>query len=363
MPSVHKPLAPEMVARWLDRIRVGGVTPGLRNEAQRDGRTLDAADAYLRRWHKGAYDVAKGDYLASRSTRPLTVPIPLAPKDGCIDSVLTLPPLSFSVRIPAPAKRKDGKVLRAVVFGDSHVPYHDEGALAVVEAVIVDVKPDVLVHLGDLLDAGMLSTKFPTDPRRMDTLQADINTARRKLAQWAQLAPNAERWLFEGNHEQRLTRLIWSLQGAHRELAKLDEFGHAMTWHNLLKTEEIGWKWVDYDNQPATDCLPKLLVKHGSRVSKWGGFTAKAEWMTYGASGISGHTHRANIWRHKDYNGQATWIEAGCTCRYDVPGAHDPDWQTAVTVLEWSEDRSLLHAEQVLIRDGRAIWRGREYGG
>lgn len=286
-----------------------------------------------------------------------------ATKPSQIAEVLTLPPRPFEVPHPAPAAActfEGMKPLKALVFGDSHIRFHDERALAIVEALIIREKPDKIVHVGDLIDAGMISQKFAIDPSRLETLQDDIDLARIKLAQWAALAPNAERWLLEGNHEQRLTRLIWNLEGAARELPRLRIFQKNMSWPVLLGLDEIGWKWVDYDDQPRDDILPRLLVKHGDVVRKFGGWSAKGEWEKSGRSGVSGHTHRANVWRHKDYNGQATWTESGCTCRYDTPGARNPDWQQAVTIYEWSADRSLMDVRQVLIRDGRAMWNGME---
>jgi len=276
---------------------------------------------------------------------------------------VTIPPRPFAVPIPAPATvRPIRDVRRAVILPDTHIPYHDEGAMAVAEAVIRMVDPHVLVHLGDLLDAGRLSTKFPTDPNRMDTLQGDIETARTKLHQWAQLAPRARRVLLEGNHEERLTRLIWGLEGANRELAKLTAFRDAMTWPHLLGLSQIGWEWVGYRDQPRDDILPHLLVKHGNFVSGEAGASAQRELKATGRSGISGHTHRAAVYRRRDWHGQATWIEAGCLCDLTrTPGvSNTPNWQQAVTVIEWSDDGALMHVEQIIIRDGRAVFRGEE---
>lgn len=274
-------------------------------------------------------------------------------------------PAPFAVEIPPVAANTHARYAkRAVVLPDTHIPYQDDAAVSIANALIKAYDPHVLVHIGDLLDAGRLSTKFPTDPARLDTLQADIDAARVQLHQWAQLAPNAERWLLEGNHCQRLTRLIWGLEGAQRELAKLTSFQEALTWPKMLGLDEIGWRWVDYNDQPRADILPHLLVKHGSYVSQEAGMTAQREWRKAGKSGISGHTHRASVWRHRDWNGQATWIEAGCLCDLNrTPPGGTPNWQQAVTLIEWSEDETLMNVEQVLIRDGRAMWRGEELRG
>lgn len=319
------------------------------------GRGVGIIDNYINHSCRKEYQAAIASWRLRRDAQMEVAPVasPAVP--------LQIPPAPFDVPVPAPASRVEGEKLVAVVFSYTHIPYHDDGALACVEAVIKAAKPQVLVHLGDLIDAGELSEKFPVDPRRLGTLQQDIDTARVKLHQWAQLAPQAERWLLEGNHESRLQRAIWRLQGPAREIAKLDSIYAKLAWNELLQLKDIGWKWVGYKDQPCRDALPKLLVKHGDIVSQWAGFTAKREWMASGRSGISGHTHRAIAWPHTDDNGVARWIEDGCTCRYDIPWATHTDWQQAVTILTWSADRYLMDVEMPFIRNGQTIWRGKEY--
>lgn len=324
------------------------------------GVSLSAANNFIDRVIREKYQQATESYYARARAQNEVAPRELDRGKRKFSDVLQIPVRPFEVKRPAPARELRGKPLKAVVFGDTHIRYHDPECLAIVEAVIKREKPDVLVHLGDLIDAGMLSQKFAVDPARLETLQDDIDIARTKLAQWAALAPQAERWLLEGNHEQRLTRLIWNLEGAARELPRLRIFQKQMSWPALLDTEAIGWKYVAYEDQPRADILPCLLVKHGEIVRKFGGWSAKGEWEKSGRSGVSGHTHRANIWRHKDYNGQATWTESGCTCLNTTPGARNPDWQQAVTIYDWSKDRALMDVRQVLIRDGRAMWNGVE---
>jgi len=322
--------------------------------AHRVGCTYKQLDNFIpdiRDEYKAAIDAF---YARQRALREVPGALPPAASEQTVRP--------FAVPIPAPAQRREGELLKAVVFSDSHIPYQDDGALACVEAVIQDAKPDILVHLGDLIDAGELSEKFPVDPRRLGTLQQDIDFARTKLHQWAQLAPQAERWILEGNHESRLQRAIWRLQGPAREIARLDTFYEKLSWPELLQLKDIGWKWIGYREQPGRSVLPKLLVKHGDIVSQWAGFTAKREWMASGRSGISGHTHRAVPWPHTDDNGVARWIEDGCTCRYDIPWATHTDWQQAVTILTWNADRYLMDVEMPFIRNGQLLWRDKVYG-
>ncbi len=277
-----------------------------------------------------------------------------------LTDVIDIPAAPFAVEIPAPAVGKPGKFTTAVLYGDTHVPFGDAAAVKVVQGVIRDVRPDVLVNMGDLVDCWQIS-RFDKDPKRLDTLQDNIDGARKHLHEMAQIAPKARRVLLEGNHENRLTRVIASLEGGQRELAKLRAFQEAIQWPNLLQLNGIGWQWVPEREQSRTPILPKIITKLGNVVRKWSGWSGKGEWEKYGRSGASGHTHRLGWFVHRDHNGNANWIETGCTCQLDADDGVDFDWQQGCVVVTWSADHRLQNTEFVAIRDGSALWRAKEY--
>lgn len=292
--------------------------------------------------------------------------VPLEPRSQSPDYQprtfqLDVPVRPFAVQIPPAAPVRDGKVFTAVVYGDTHVPFHDPAAISVVRGIVRDVRPDVLLNVGDLVDCWQIS-RFDKDPTRKDSLQDNIDEARQHLAEMAAVAPKSRRVLLEGNHEGRLTRTVWGLPGAARELPKLRLFQQSMTWPTLLETEAIGWEWISERKQSQTSVLPKLISKHGTVVRKWSGATARGEWEKYGHSGLSGHTHRLGHFLHRDHNGTASWIETGCTCLLDPPYGTDFDWQQGCVVLSWNKDRRLMQTELVSVRDGSALWRGKEIG-
>lgn len=275
-----------------------------------------------------------------------------------ITEVLHMPPAPFAVGYPTIATPKKGKELVAVVYGDTHFPFQDDRALNLVKYVVKDVKPDIIVHVGDLIDCWQIS-RFDKDPTRRDTLQDNIDQARTHLHEISQLAPQAQKVLLEGNHEARLTAAIWKLDGAQREFAKLRIFQQTMTWPKLLELGPIGWRWVGVREQSKTEILPKIITKHGDRVCKWSAASGKAEWEKYGYSGVSGHTHRLGQFFHRDRNGNATWSEMGCTCSLDAQYGTDFDWQQGFGVLRWSPDYKILHTELLSIRDGSTLWKGK----
>lgn len=252
---------------------------------------------------------------------------------------------------------------RAIVIGDTHVPFHDPKVWSIVCQVAKDLKPDVVVHLGDLIDCWQISD-FDKDPNRKSSLQDDIDEGVKLLAMLEKAAPHAAFYLLEGNHEDRLRRTIWRMSAQQRELLALRTFKEGMTWASLLKEAGAGnWKFVPTTGQARVDILPEFITKHGSVVRRWSGQSAKAEWERYGCSGISGHTHRSGLFYTDDYNGAHVWIENGCTCLLEAEYTEDPNWQQGFTVLTYGKTPASFSVEPVHVHKGVAVWRGKEYRG
>lgn len=246
----------------------------------------------------------------------------------------------------------------SIHYGDVHFPHESQAALSLLEQIIVDVKPEVIANHGDMLDCYNIST-FSKDPQHATTLGDEIAMATAHLAKISRLAPRARRLLFKGNHEDRLGRTIAQLSAKPEALAllRLPSVAKTLTWPELLQTKKLGWEWHDkryvlYD---------RLVLKHGSKVSKWSAYTAKSEWEKYAKSGISGHTHRRGVFEHRDHNGVHGWWEHGCMCDLEPEYADEPDWQQGFLVVTWSNDRQHFGVEEVRIHDGVALFRGKTY--
>lgn len=317
--------------------------------------TLDTRIKALGPRYRECVDSWKARMAAQREVAP-------PPSRRKIEDILQIPPAPFAVPIPAPARKASGRFITAVLYGDTHIPFADPAAVKVVQAVVRDVKPDILVNMGDLVDCWQIS-RFDKDPTRLDTLQDNIDAAKVHLHEMAQIAPQARRVLLEGNHETRLTRTIHKMAGEQRALAQLRDFQQALKWPGLLDLAGVGFEWVPERDQSRTQILPRGITKHGSVVRKWSGWSARGEWEKYGRSGFSGHTHRLGWFTHRDHNGHASWVETGCTCLLDAPYGVDFDWGHGCVVVTWSKDEFIMNVEFVSVREGRAIWRTQEYDG
>jgi predicted phosphodiesterase len=267
-------------------------------------------------------------------------------------------PLTFAPA--APAIRVGGKFVRAGLYGDSHFPFADRRAIRVVQSVFVDYGPDVLVHMGDLLDCYTLS-RYDKNPDRKETLQDEIDQARLHLAEMRDLFPNARFVYLEGNHEDRLRRILWNLEGPAAVLAQLTAFKKAITWPALLGLEKLHIEFVPYAEQARHSFLPKFIIKHGTVVRSRSAYTANGEHAKYGKSGASGHTHRLGAFYHRDHNGNHVWLETGCTCRLDPEYTVDPDWQQGAIMVTFDKATGAPEARPIYIHEGSTVFGGERY--
>lgn len=265
------------------------------------------------------------------------------------------------VHVPREVVSSSGQMLTAVLYGDTHIPFHDQRSLDVVAQVIRIARPNVVVHQGDLLDCYHLS-RFDKNPKRLHRLQDEIDAARAHLAAFRLLAPTARFIYLSGNHEDRLRRTLWSLPPHAEALLGLDAVTEALTWPKLLGLEELGIEHYDYGDQTRAQAkeplLPRFMLKHGTIVRKLSGYTARAELDKYNRSGASGHTHRLGAFFHRDANGNHVWVETGCTCQLNPEYAQDPDWQAGAVVMTFEPTTGAFQVELVYIHEGTAVFRG-----
>jgi predicted phosphodiesterase len=253
-----------------------------------------------------------------------------------------------------PVNRKSKKV---VFVGDTHAPFVDDRAVDVACQIISDEAPDVLVHLGDLVDFYSIS-RFAKDPTRRLLLQDELEAGAYALGQFDQtVSTKTRKILFRGNHEHRLEKYIVTNAPA---LAGLDR----LKIPNLLGLRGLGWEYVDHD----LELFPEFLIKHGEVVRQHAGYTARGEMDRSWMSGISGHTHRLALFSYMPRRAflreeqSPFWIENGCLCTLNpeyIDG--NGNWQQGFTVLHVYDDGFV--PEFVHITHGRAIHKGKLYKG
>lgn len=272
-------------------------------------------------------------------------------------------PSPIVLRVTRPSTRKPTKgPYTSVHASDLHLPHHDPAALNLLYQVLDFVSPNLFVDHGDTLDCEEIS-KYPKDPMNRTTLKEEIRMGAEHLGTVHAITPNAEHVWLEGNHEERLRRLVWSLADNRQagEILTLPAVQEVLQWRSLLGIGDLGWETIAYPRHKLL--FDRLILCHGEKVRKDSGQTEKAEYNHYGKGGLSGHSHRVGYYGRRDYNGQHGWWGLGCMCAIRTDYVSFPNWQQGFCVLTWSDDRTAFAVERVRIFDGVAYFRGQRFVG
>ena len=262
---------------------------------------------------------------------------------------------------------------------DTLEPTHDEQAIAIALTITKEINPDMVVLVGDNLDLPELG-KYRLSPAFQQTTQAAVDRATEVCAAIRAAAPEAEiKWL-AGNHEERLTNFMLDNATAAfgiRVGTRPDSWP-VLSVPSLCRLDDFG---VEYLAGYPASCVwinEHIKVIHGDLVRS-SGSTAHAYLKREKVSVVYGHIHRrewAEMTR-EDYDGPRTVIAAspGCLARIDgaVPstkGGTDLDgrpltryenWQQGLSVVQYEDGDGKFNLEMITIRDGWAMYRGKEY--
>lgn len=297
-----------------------------------------------------------------------------------------------AIRLPKPPSRpktvsdwRTAVVLPDIQIGyfrladDTLEPTHDEQALDVALQILRDVRPDVVILVGDNLDLPEMSKYLTTAPYQRTT-QASIDRATRLCAELRAAAPEADIQWIAGNHEERLPRFIAQNASAAFGLRRGEapESWPILSVPFLCRFDEFGITYLPGYPASMYWINERIRVIHGDRVNS-NGVTASKYLAREKVSVLYGHIHRrewAEITR-EDHDGPRTILAAspGCLARIDgvVPstkGGHDldgrpirrhEDWQQGLAVVDYIPGDGPFHLELVPIRQGHSRWRGTDY--
>ena len=238
----------------------------------------------------------------------------------------------------------------ALVFGEPHIPFHDQRAIHEVELFMDELQPDLIIYPGDTGDFYLLS-KFDKNPNRAYSLQADLSMAGGMFKRHRSICPNARMIEEDGNHEDRLRRFLWGNSPA---LASLD----CLTVEGLYKLKESDVEHIPYEEGVMIN--GNFMVTHGDLVRAHSSFTAKGMSDKHGGSGIHGHTHRLGSYYKRNRFGVYGWWENGCLCDLNPDYVTNPNWQQGFSLVHFIQDR--FWVEPIPIIKRKFMYGGKIYG-
>lgn len=209
--------------------------------------------------------------------------------------------------------------------GDVHAPDHDAEAWSVMMAYARRWKPNVVVQLGDLLDAYSVSS-FEKDASRKLLLLDEARSARKLLSELASLRPERKVYLL-GNHEARVDKYIARHAGALTGCVDVRE---------LLRTRDSGWEVVPYNKHLR---VGKLFCSHDAGGS---GDSAHIKAMgLFGSNVIQGHTHQLALGYRTSATGRSL---VGCMAGW-LGRADRADYASDIQKARWMHGFVLGHLE------------------
>lgn len=192
------------------------------------------------------------------------------------------------------AKEKKPRIYKKIcVVPDVHLGYADWTALKKIHKYAKKHKPDLVVFLGDVIDAKAWS-RFPKDPDD-DSPQEEWNKVEADMAKLHSMFPKAI--LLIGNHDQRVINKQKEAMMPYQLTQSMDKIFSFKnwTWHTCVKPLII-----------QTPTGP-IAFMHGDEMA--GTPAQKAKKL--GMSVIQGHTHQASLEYVTTFSHRIFGLESG----------------------------------------------------
>lgn len=243
-----------------------------------------------------------------------------------------------------------------IVLPDLHLPFHDTKLLECwlqrlswghhrKKGSLVAAHPwDGVDIMGDFIDCYSLS-KFDTNPTRKNNFQMEVDMGHDLLEEICRIAPHANIVYREGNHEDRLRKVLWGRCPALAHLRNLNI-------SEVMGLEDLGIKWHSLQDP---DQIGGLWYAHGDLLRKHAGMSARAKSEAMNGSVIIGHTHRMG-W-------SPFTTHTGTQDAYEVGHMTDPKQLDYVrNVFNWQAGWAEVHFEGSYhwVDFYRVVDRGRE---
>lgn len=188
-----------------------------------------------------------------------------------------------------------------IVLSDLHIPFQDKKLFECWMHRLETGTWDGVDIIGDMIDCYSLS-RFDCNPLRKNTFQAEVDECNSILRDIRKLVPAADIRFSEGNHEDRLRKMLWSKATPLAHLRNL-------TIPSLLGLEELGIQWHRTEDPYK---IEDLWYSHGDVLRKHAGASARAKGDAMGGSLIIGHTHRIGWCPYTRHVGTTEAYEVGC---------------------------------------------------
>ena len=221
---------------------------------------------------------------------------------------------------------------RLGVFGDVHIPFHDNTALETMFTKFEEENVDSILINGDLLDFYQLS--FHEKDPRVVHFKDEIEAGKEFLAYIRERFPDIPIYYITGNHENRFERY---LRIKASELLDMDEFRLDV----ILQVASHRIEFIPFRSKVV---FGDYTIEHGDKIPGAGGVVpARTLLMRLKSNSIVNHFHKSSESLQRVYGpGEPTSIKAyslGCMCDLAPEYMEINEWNHGFAILKRIKDK------------------------
>lgn len=249
------------------------------------------------------------------------------------------------------------KHLTRIVLPDVHFPFEDTNLVGAWLDHVKALKPDGIDIIGDLIDCYSLS-RFDKNPARKSNLQVELDQANHFLLVMRKYAGRfCDIRYSEGNHEDRLRKVLWNKIPGMNNIRNL-------TIPGLLNLKKLGISWHSTQNPYK---IRDLWYTHGDMLRQSAGMSGRAMSDKIHGSVILGHCHRMGWSPRTTWNGREDAYEVGHLTDYTQLDyvRSVPNWQQGWAVVEFLEGGGHVVSFATVHQQGRkriVVYKGEVIG-
>lgn len=254
-------------------------------------------------------------------------------------------------------KAQNPKTLKVVCMPDTHLKNADAAALECFVKYVTWAQPDVLMIMGDFLDAGGLS-HWDSDSFEAKRIVPECLQGRAFLTRLKKLLHKTTTWIYlEGNHEDWINQFL--VHGANPQLFDgLEELGMNVNLVKLLTLDELGFEFFKV-NQIVR--IGKAGFTHGLYT---GDAHAKKHLSKVKGTIFYGHLHDGQSYEDTSMDGPVEAQSFRCLCDLNpkfLKGRLN-NWSHGFGELEFFPDGSFTKVLRQIV-DGKTTANGRVFDG
>jgi predicted phosphodiesterase len=222
--------------------------------------------------------------------------------------------------------------MRLGIFGDVHIPFHDNTALETMFTKFEEENVDSILINGDLLDFYQLS--FHEKDPRVIHFKDEIEAGKEFLAYLRDRFPGIPIYYITGNHENRFERY---LRIKASELLDMDEFRLDV----ILHVAEYRVEFIPFRSKVV---FGDYTIEHGDKIPGAGGVVpARTLLMRLKSNSIVNHFHKSSESSQRVYGiGEPTTIKAyslGCMCDLAPEYMEINEWNHGFAIMKKIKDK------------------------